>query len=171
MQTEINVLFGTVSGHAEALARRLEQTLSQAGFLAFARDMADIAPPEISNFTRIVIITSTYGHGEPPANALGLLEFLQEQRPELSNVCFAVCGLGDKAFSAFAQCGKDFDSILWSCGATRMIDRVDCDDEDAASFETFTTRLVRYLNDMALNHEDIYLVAERPEFGRKHANL
>jgi sulfite reductase (NADPH) flavoprotein alpha-component len=97
-----------------------------------------------------VIITSTYGNGEPPANAnefYAYLESLLEQgkTTALENVRFAICGLGDRTFQNFANAGKMFDALLEKLGAQRMIDRVDCDDDYEDQFELFQEKITQYL--------------------------
>lgn len=145
MPPTIPVLFGTETGNSEYCADLLVEALEKEGFSADVVDMADFNPDETGNHPVLFIVTSTYGNGDPPANAERLLDFLQQDRPELSGVHFAVCGLGDTTFHYFAQCGKDFEKALLDCSATPMFDRVDCDEDYEVNFETFKETAVTYL--------------------------
>jgi sulfite reductase (NADPH) flavoprotein alpha-component len=147
MARTIPVLFGTETGNAEYCADMLVDALTDAGFQAEQIDMSDFNPSEIGSHRVVFIITSTYGNGDPPANAEDLLAYLQGDGLSLPGVNFAICGLGDSSFTYFAQCGKDFEEALLKCSATRMFERVDCDDDYDVPFERFKESAIAYLQE------------------------
>ena len=143
----IPVLFGTETGNAEYCADLLVEALEEEGFSASLIDMADFNPDETASHPVLFIVTSTYGNGDPPANAERMLDYLQKDSPKLSGLNFAVCGLGDTSFHHFAQCGKDFEKALLACSAKAMFDRVDCDEDYEVSFDAFKESAVSYLRE------------------------
>jgi sulfite reductase (NADPH) flavoprotein alpha-component len=74
-----------------------------------------------------LVITSTYGDGEPPDNARALHAQLSTLDARFSSLRFSICALGDTNYTQFCKCGADFDVFLEKLGATRVSPRVDCD--------------------------------------------
>tara|TARA_Y100001968_G_C19186094_1_gene632833 strand:+ start:141 stop:692 length:552 start_codon:yes stop_codon:yes gene_type:complete len=142
----ITILYGTETGNAEDCAEDLGRSLKTDGFICSVLDMEDYDASELLSERLLVIVTSTYGNGEPPCNAEDLLRHLTKQRPSLNGMRFAVCGLGDTSYPLFSQCGKDFDTILRKLGGERVIARVDCDHDFEESFELFSDNLRKYVN-------------------------
>ena len=142
----ITILYGTETGNSEDCSEELSEELKEDGIESRVVDMEDYDASELPSEDFVIIITSTHGDGDPPENAIEFLEYLTDERPELAGVSFAVCGLGDTSYRYFCQTGKDFDKILEELGATRGIERVDCDDPPEAYFETFTKNIRAYFN-------------------------
>ncbi|MBO84841.1 MAG: hypothetical protein CL927_05740, partial [Deltaproteobacteria bacterium] len=128
MSRAITILYGTETFTAEGYAERTGEELESEGYEVTVTDMEDFEPEDISTLRTLLVITSTYGNGDPPANAEPLYEHLMADNAErLPHLRFSVCGLGDSTYSRFAQCGKDFDRRLASLGGTRFSPRQDCD--------------------------------------------
>jgi sulfite reductase (NADPH) flavoprotein alpha-component len=125
--SKIAILWGSETGTAQGLAETSELQLTAAGLPAQAIDMSDIKLDALSAYDTILVITSTWGDGDPPSNAFDLLGELQAKKADLSNVRFTVCALGDTAYAAFCQCGKDFDEALEKQGAKRIAPVKECD--------------------------------------------
>jgi sulfite reductase (NADPH) flavoprotein alpha-component len=133
---EATVLYGSQTGNSKKLANRLAERLKGAGYEAAVSAMNDFKPNTLKKVTRLFIVVSTHGEGDPPDNALGFYEFLHSKRaPQLDGMPFAVLALGDTSYEKFCQTGKDFDKRLEELGGKRIAPRVDCDVdfEDAAS--------------------------------------
>jgi sulfite reductase (NADPH) flavoprotein alpha-component len=136
----LTILFGSQTGTAESLAKRAAKEAGRRGFAATVMDMADFALAQLAREQNVLVVTSTYGDGEPPDNAKALHAALssagvppatsgeQAGTPALlAGVRFSVCGLGDTNYVQFCQCAKDFDARLEKLGATRVAARVECD--------------------------------------------
>ncbi|MFT3781563.1 MAG: sulfite reductase subunit alpha [Nibricoccus sp.] len=131
----LTILFGSQTGTAERLAKRAAKEAGKRGFATTVVDMAQTDLAKLSSEKHVLVITSTYGDGEPPDNAKALLAALKtESAPNLSGLRFSVCSLGDRNYARFCQCGIDFDSLLEKRGAVRLSARADCDLEYEASF-------------------------------------
>lgn len=123
----IFILFGSESNNAADLADRTGVALKKAGFEAEVVDMSSFDVGQLDALATVLVITSTYGNGNPPSNAEALYGALMARTDPLPNLRFSVCGLGDTTYDRFAQCGKDFDQKLGELGAERIIPRQDCD--------------------------------------------
>ena len=124
----LTILFGSQTGTAESLAKRAAKEAGRRGFAATVIDMAGFAAASLAQEQNLLVITSTYGDGEPPDNAKALHAALAApEAPRLEKLRFSVCGLGDTNYVQFCQCAKDFDARLEKLGAARVAARVDCD--------------------------------------------
>ena len=146
MSVQIPVLYGTETGNAEECAEQLAQSISELGWSSEAVDLDDFEPSDICDLPLVFIVSSTHGNGDPPENAEALMDYLQEEDVVLNNVHFAVCGLGDRAYPYFAQCGKDFDKYMEARGGTRLLQRTDCDEDFELPFSEFKGNVIAYLS-------------------------
>ena len=140
----IPVLYGTETGNAEYCADLLSEALQNQGFDAEPVDMGNYEGVQIADEEYVIIVTSTYGNGDPPSNARHVLTYLQERTEPLAHLKYAVCALGDRSYPYFAQCGKDFDKALQGLGAQPILARVDCDEDFEDDFSTFSESVAAY---------------------------
>ncbi len=146
----LTILFGSQTGTAEGLAKKMAKEAGKRGFAATVLDMAQTDLAKLAAEKNLLVITSTYGDGEPPDNAKALHAALKAagDRP-LTSVRFSVCSLGDTNYAQFCQCGKDLDAWFERLGATRVTPRTDCDlDYDAP----FTAWLDAALNALGVGN-------------------
>jgi len=131
----LTILFGSQTGTAERLAKRSAKEAGKRGFAATVLEMVQTDLAKLSSEKNVLVIVSTYGEGEPPNNAKSLLSALKKnETPSLAGLRFSVCSLGDRNYTHFCQCGKDFDAFLEKRGANRVFLRTDCDVEYDAAF-------------------------------------
>ena len=125
--TPLTILFGSQTGTAEGLAKRAAKEAGKRGFAAMVLDVAQIDLPKLAGEKNVLLITSTYGEGEPPDNAKALHSAVTSESDvagvpsarSLANLRYSVCALGDSNYVQFCKCGKDFDAFLEKRGATR----------------------------------------------------
>jgi sulfite reductase (NADPH) flavoprotein alpha-component len=158
----LTILFGSQTGTAEKLAKKFGKSAASGGWETKTRDMAQLKLAELTNQTHVIIITSTYGDGEPPDNARALLNELQKSNEPLNGVLFAVCALGDRNYEKFCQCGKDFDSRLAALGAKQLLPLVECDVDYDVPFQKWTTEILALLNGSSVVGSNAALAAHTP---------
>ncbi|MFI5336034.1 MAG: sulfite reductase subunit alpha [Opitutales bacterium] len=130
----LTILYGSQTGTAESLARKAAKAAALRGFAATVADMNGFEPARIATARNVLVVTSTFGEGEPPDNAKALHTALAAAPANLlRGVRYSVCALGDSNYTHFCKCGREFDTWLENSGATRAAPRVDCDlDQDSA---------------------------------------
>ncbi len=140
------ILFGSESGNSEDLATIAEKQAKSLGLTPAVKGMDEVEVGDLPSYQNILIYCSTWGEGEMPDNAVDLWEAANgDSPPSMSGCKFAVCALGDTSYEFFCQSGKDWDGWFEKQGATRLLDRVDCDveyDDPAAEFTTNALSLI-----------------------------
>ena len=122
------ILYGTVTGNSEALAKKLAEALRPTGLTARVRDMAHCRPNVLKQTNCVLVVASTYGDGEPPDDAAPFWEAVVHGNGlDLSGVKYSVLALGNTTYDHFCKCGRELDAALERHGAVRIYPRVDCD--------------------------------------------
>ena len=131
----LTILYGSQTGNAKGVAAEYKAKLDALNLPSKLVSMADYKHKQLKTESHVAIVVSTHGEGEAPDDAVELHSFLGGKKaPKLNDLKFAVLGLGDTSYEFFCQTAKDFDKRLQDLGATRILDRVDCDvDYDAAT--------------------------------------
>jgi sulfite reductase (NADPH) flavoprotein alpha-component len=142
----VTVLFGSQTGTAEGLAKKLVKTLKKGHFEPKLHDMASYEKEDLPKEKNLLIITSTYGDGEPPDSALEFHTWLMgDSAPSLADLNFSILSLGDSSYPDFCQCGIDFDNRLAALGANRIYPRVDVDVDPDAPYAEWTSAVIALL--------------------------
>ena len=136
-QDNIAVLFATVGGSTEILAKRIFKELK------IGKLNAQIWPMDAFNvnyFKKIqiaIILTCTFGDGELPPMSQQLYDWLNDQQGGcLQHLKYAVFGLGSSKYNNFNMAAKKFDFKLEGLAATRLIEVGLGDDRAEDGFNT-----------------------------------
>jgi len=133
------VLFGSQTGTAEKLARRIAKESKPRGCNSRVVDAAEHSKIDWSKETNLLIVTSTYGDGDMPDNAQAFWDWLQtDAAKSLSHLNFSVLALGDTNYENFCAAGKKVEARLEALGAKRIHPLADCDLDYEARAKTWT---------------------------------
>ena len=153
------ILFGSQSGNSEELAAKLAKQAANYGLEGTVYDMDGFDFGSLSGMKRVLIVCSTWGEGEMPDNAEDLWQ-ISTKAPagSLSGVHYSVCALGDTSYEFFCESGKEWDEQFEKLGATRLVDRVDCDvdyDAPAAAWALEALAALAAVDGAGVYHEDM----------------
>lgn len=164
----VTILWGSQTGNSEGVAKKLLKVLKGGNYEPEVFDMAVYDKSRLPREKNLLIITSTYGDGEPPDNAADLHEYLMgDEVPSLEEVNYSVFALGDSEYPDFCQCGIEFDQRLEAFGARRMFKRIDCDvdyDDEFAEWKQGVIGAMGGLQEATVAVEQ----AEEEAYGKKN---
>ncbi len=129
--------------------------------------MAAVTAVQLAQHSNLLVITSTYGDGEPPDNAKALHSELSTFSSQLSTLRYSICALGDTNYTLFCQCGKDFDLRLEKLGATRIAPRADCELDYETAFAAWLDTALTALGSAA-THSSLPEPEEKPAYSKQN---
>lgn len=122
----VHILVGSTSGNTEYLAETLHHHIQKKGLTSHFHDVPSVDEVPIENTTWLICL-ATHGAGEFAESIAEFMEDLNQQRPSLSNVNYALIAVGDSSYDTFCQAGIDAEKLLNDLKATPLIDRLDID--------------------------------------------
>ncbi|MBO9748336.1 MULTISPECIES: assimilatory sulfite reductase (NADPH) flavoprotein subunit [Xanthomonas] len=124
----LTVVYGSQTGNARREAEHLAAEAEAAG-LSVRLVRADAYPTrELASERLLYVVISTQGEGDPPDDAIGLVEFLTSRRaPKVPELKYAVLGLGDSSYADFCGIARRIDERLAELGGSRVQPRGEAD--------------------------------------------
>lgn len=174
VQEPLLILFGSQSGNAESLAKKLAKEANGRGFQARACGMEALSPADLSKEKNVLVISSTWGEGEMPDNAVAFWEGmnLNGSSPKLNGVRYSVLALGDLNYGeTFCLAGRMLDERLEVLGAARVHPRVDCDvdfDDAAKGWSEGVFKALSGVAEKGKQVNEVVVVESESESGEKY---
>lgn len=114
------IFVASMTGLAEVCAEEVAAALEALEYDAKVQRMDDLKADALEPYNTVVIVSSTYGHGDIPDGGQGLFESI-EAGGDLSGKDFAVFALGDRTYSdTFCLAGEKWDALLAAKGGSRI---------------------------------------------------
>lgn len=108
-QAEIIILYGSENGGTLFFADKIHQQMLQSGCKSYLAGMNDYRP--FPKAKQLLIMTSTYGLGDPPSNA-SRFEALLDQYPQDHALEYSVVGFGSQAYPDYCAFAKKVTDLL-----------------------------------------------------------
>ncbi len=119
---------GSVTGTAIAVANALTEALIVAGHEVLLDINASVATLNSQPWDAVLVVTSTTGQGDIPANLLPFYAQLEEQFPLQNGRPFGVVSLGDSSYErTFCNAGALLEERLFELQGKAPIPRVTID--------------------------------------------
>ena len=145
----IAILFATMSGNAETLAGLTAARLSRFGIHVEPVNCASFDPPMLTELDVAILIASTWGDGQPPIDAREFSQAVTSPNaPALPRLNYAVLALGNRTYPDFCAFGRNLDEALARRGATRLLERVECDQWLREPFEAWLEEIADKVEDL-----------------------
>ena len=126
--TAVDIIVGSVYGSAMSAAESLEEALVAAGHEVELHEEAALADLNPEHFW--LIVTSTTGQGELPADIMPLYSELRDNSGPLPQLRFAIAALGDSSYEHFCGGGQLFNDLLHELQATAVTKMLTIDASD-----------------------------------------
>ena len=138
-----------MSGNAETLAGLTAARFSRFGIHVEPLNCADADATLLAGIDVAILIASTWGDGQPPIDARQFCNAVAApDAPPLPGLSYAVLALGNKTYPDYCACGRKLDEALARRGATRLLDRVECDQWLRAPFEAWLDCIADKVEDL-----------------------
>lgn len=141
-ECSIIILVGSENGSTYTFASAIYKQLLKQGKKAYLADLDTYTVYPKAKY--IIVMTGTYGEGDPPSNAKKFISRLPKY-PQLHTVQFSVVGFGSRSYQHFCKFAYAVDDLLnkqpW---AVRMTDAVTVNEKSPQDFSTWLTAFKQY---------------------------
>lgn len=185
-KSRLSILYGSQTGNSKKVANQLAAKIREQAWEVVVSDLNDYPSKQLKEEKLVLLVISTQGEGDPPVSAEAFHKWVLSARaPRLEGLKFAVCALGDKSYLQFCQTGKELDARFEALGATRLLDRLDCDVDFEEAVESWLEQFLTVLptvqgiqnhfapsnvngTNARINGQNSSPVKSAPVFDRKH---
>lgn len=121
------IIYGTETGNSKKVTSQLLTNFKKNKIQAKAVDVFQYDIARLEKEKLALFVMSTQGEGEFPQNAVAFYEKLKASTVNLSQLQYAVLGLGDTSYPLYCYAGELLDEALAKLGAQRILPLVKAD--------------------------------------------
>ncbi|MEQ1587739.1 MAG: flavodoxin domain-containing protein [Cyclobacteriaceae bacterium] len=163
----ITILYGTETGNAKKLGYSFASSAKKKGISTKLMGLDQYRLTDLAKEEYFFLILSTHGEGEPPAAAKKFYNFIHEEDISLSNLKFAVLGLGDTSYPLFCKAAEDVDGRLSELGAHCMLPLQKCDVDYEEQAAEWLEKIYDGLRKTSTGHSSKPIVTEQKIITKK----
>lgn len=116
----IGIFVGTVYGNALLIAEKIKPLIAFDGHQVKLFEYGTFDDWSKYKNEVVLVITSTTGNGNTPANIEPLLQQIKDRIVEQISLRYGIIALGDSRYDNFCSAGRSIDLLLQNHGATRI---------------------------------------------------
>ncbi|KAH9147618.1 hypothetical protein AeRB84_008820 [Aphanomyces euteiches] len=134
----VYIHYGSETGMSESFASAIQSTMASNNVTAICEPLNACDLTKLKQRCSLIIVTSTFGTGGPPANAKTFVDQLTDFQGDLSHVQAYIFGLGSSAYANFNACALEIASHLKRCKANACLEASGDETKDMKrSFKAF----------------------------------
>ncbi|GHB52577.1 PepSY domain-containing protein [Persicitalea jodogahamensis] len=155
------ILVGSETGHTWRFADALEEAFTRQGIQVCTLGMENL--PKVTSAKTLLFLTSTYGDGDAPENAQGVLKRLNACLSGADSIKFSVLGFGSSEYPAFCAFAEVLRYTLAAIENTREIAPYSTvDNQSAVQFIDWVRALNKNLNiDLSIDTSRLHPVRKK----------
>jgi sulfite reductase (NADPH) flavoprotein alpha-component len=157
----ITILYGTETGNAKKLGYSFAASAKKKGISTKLVGLDQYRLTDLTKEEYFFLVLSTHGEGEPPAAAKNFYNFIHKEAISLSNLKFAVLGLGDTSYPLFCKAAEDVDGRLNELSAQRVLPLQKCDVDYEEQAAEWFERIYAGLRKSSIDHSNRPIVTEQ----------
>ena len=126
------VVYGTETGTAQDVAEEAARSLERLYFVTDVACLEKVSTTDLSSYTLCLFVVSTTGQGDFPANARQFWTSLLKRKLRsdfLSDVEYALVGLGDSSYPKFNWAARKLNKRLKQLGAHEIVEACEADEQ------------------------------------------
>lgn len=139
--TPVLVAYASQTGTAQSVAQATAKQLLDAGQPVIFRPIEALRVDDLLAVNEALLVVSTYGEGEAPDHAQGVIEQLSLADRSLSRLRFAILALGDRQYPNFCGFGVALRDRLLLANATERFPILKVDQADPAVIQEWFAHL------------------------------
>ncbi|WP_445621640.1 flavodoxin domain-containing protein [Kushneria sp. Sum13] len=125
---DVGIYVATVYGGALDVAEQIAPLFESAGYGVDIYETPTLEKLVDPRPDLALFCISTTGRGDYPGNFTGLSSALEQQRPSLQGLQYALIAMGDSSYEeSFCGAGRKLDELLTALGASRVGERLEVD--------------------------------------------
>ena len=144
MSKPIEILVGTTAGNTEYLASELELKLQEQGFTTQFHDYPKW--DDLNLNASFLFCIATHGAGEYAESIAELMEHIEQLKPDLTHMHYALVAIGDSSYDTYCSAGDEANKLLQSLGATTLCPMLKIDMMTALEPEAIALEWLQQIN-------------------------
>jgi sulfite reductase (NADPH) flavoprotein alpha-component len=138
---DVLIAYASQSGTAEQIAWRSANELIRGGRAARVAPLSALDVPQIRRAKTLLVVTSTFGAGEPPDGARAFARNVLATPTDLSGLQCGVLALGHRDYPDFCGFGHIVEEWLRSSGVESLFPLIELDAVDPAALDGWRRQL------------------------------